>query len=125
MKRHLHEVDRTCCCSSLALEPDEDCPVHGGCRQYPPKCCICGKFFKVNIDDILNLENVFMEAVDLLSKHDGMHNMHGDYAGIQRWLRNAESGLKIDWDNVNYLIKCMRLADKLGHYPKRNERSFK
>lgn len=35
--------DRSCCCSVIALEPDDDCPVHGYPYPTPPRCR-CGKF---------------------------------------------------------------------------------
>lgn len=44
MKKHTCIADTLCCCYSLALEPNENCPVHG--CQYPVKCGICGKFMK-------------------------------------------------------------------------------
>jgi len=37
-----HE-SRTCSCYILGLEPDEDCPIHGG-GKWPPRCEVCGKF---------------------------------------------------------------------------------
>ena len=39
-----HELDY-CVCNSMALEPDEDCPIHGG-GTWPPRCCECGRFIK-------------------------------------------------------------------------------
>lgn len=41
-KYHVCVVAKTCCCSVLALEPNEDCPVHG--VPYPPRCETCGRF---------------------------------------------------------------------------------
>ena len=43
--RHVCVEDKTCTCSSQALEPDEACPVHG-LGPYPPRCGKCGKFIK-------------------------------------------------------------------------------
>lgn len=40
---HICKEDRQCSCSLLALEPDEDCPVHG-VGIFPPRCILCGKF---------------------------------------------------------------------------------
>ncbi len=40
---HVCHKSRTCCCSLTALEPDEDCPIHGG-GEFPPRCAVCGKF---------------------------------------------------------------------------------
>jgi len=45
---HVCRESRTCCCSLTALEPDEDCPVHGW--PYPPRCEICGQFMKRTFD---------------------------------------------------------------------------
>ncbi len=33
-----------CTCSSWHLEPDDDCPMHGGGPPWPPRCMYCGKF---------------------------------------------------------------------------------
>ena len=33
-----------CTCGSLAEEPDDCCPTHGGCYVKPR--CICGKFVR-------------------------------------------------------------------------------
>ena len=38
------EYDYGCICYQLALEPDEDCPEHGGCFVIPR--CLCGRFVK-------------------------------------------------------------------------------
>ena len=45
MKRHKHRESRTCSCYLLALEPDEECPVHGA-GEWPPRCCECGRFMR-------------------------------------------------------------------------------
>lgn len=34
----------SCRCSATALEPDPDCPVHGGGPPWPPRCVACGQF---------------------------------------------------------------------------------
>jgi len=31
-----------CSCSSVGLEPDDDCPMHG--HPWPPRCEVCGRF---------------------------------------------------------------------------------
>ena len=42
-RKHECKESRVCCCFMLALEPDDQCPVHG----YPyPTRCDCGKFVK-------------------------------------------------------------------------------
>lgn len=45
MKPHECHEDNSCCCSMQALEPDEECPVHGF-GEWPPRCGICGRFIK-------------------------------------------------------------------------------
>lgn len=44
MTKHECKESRTCMCSMTALEPNEDCPVHGS--HWPPSCEICGRFMK-------------------------------------------------------------------------------
>lgn len=34
-----------CRCSSMGLEPNEDCPVHGS-GGWPPRCAYCGRFMR-------------------------------------------------------------------------------
>lgn len=36
------EVDY-CICSPLNYDPDDYCPIHGGCKKQP-RCIICGRF---------------------------------------------------------------------------------
>lgn len=45
IKKHTCERATGCCCSSAALEPDQDCPVHSG-GEFPPRCIHCGKFMR-------------------------------------------------------------------------------
>jgi hypothetical protein len=40
---HECRESKSCCCSSWALESNEDCPVHSG-GPWPPRCEVCGKF---------------------------------------------------------------------------------
>jgi len=47
---HVCREDTTCCCSSQALEPNENCPIHGG-GTYPKRCYICGRFMKRESDN--------------------------------------------------------------------------
>jgi hypothetical protein len=42
--KHKCQEGRSCCCSITALEPDDDCPLHG--YPWPPRCEICGRFMK-------------------------------------------------------------------------------
>ena len=46
MKKHKCKEDKTCTCSIVGLEPDENCPKHG-CGEWPKRCEICGRFIKV------------------------------------------------------------------------------
>ena len=40
-----------CICSSSALEPEDYCPIHGGClKTYPPQCIVCGRFLKIKYE---------------------------------------------------------------------------
>jgi hypothetical protein len=45
MKKHRCREGRTCVCSIVALEPEEDCPIHGS-GPWPPRCKICGRFIR-------------------------------------------------------------------------------
>lgn len=45
MENHLCFFDMSCICYTLALEPDENCPIHGY-PSYSNKCSECGRFFK-------------------------------------------------------------------------------
>jgi hypothetical protein len=42
--KHVCAESESCCCSLTALEPDEDCPIHG--NPWPPTCGACGRFVK-------------------------------------------------------------------------------
>lgn len=42
-----HHLGKTCNCYPLALEPSENCPIHGG-ASVENRCAYCGKFMKVN-----------------------------------------------------------------------------
>lgn len=41
---HVCAVDRTCCCSMIANEPEEKCPVHGWPES---RCGTCGRWVKL------------------------------------------------------------------------------
>jgi len=45
MKKHKCKRPNTCQCSLTALEPNENCPIHG-IGEWPPRCAICGRFMK-------------------------------------------------------------------------------
>lgn len=42
---HKCERPNWCRCNLDALEPNEDCPIHG-CGEFPPRCMYCGRFMK-------------------------------------------------------------------------------
>jgi hypothetical protein len=42
MTDHVCRQPQTCTCSIQALEPDEQCPIHGA-GEWPPRCEICGR----------------------------------------------------------------------------------
>jgi hypothetical protein len=47
---HKCKRPHSCTCSSQALDPDEDCPVHQ-LGEWPPRCGVCGRFMKWNNKD--------------------------------------------------------------------------
>ena len=53
MKPHVCRQSTTCTCSIVGLEPDEECPVHGG-GEWPPRCETCGRLMpwpKVEVEE--------------------------------------------------------------------------
>ncbi len=50
---HICRESHTCCCSVLALEPDEDCPVHAQ-GPWPPRCEVCGRFMDWSVRDLFD-----------------------------------------------------------------------
>lgn len=44
-RRHKCERSKVCSCSMSAMEPDENCEVHG-LGEYPSRCGTCGRFIK-------------------------------------------------------------------------------
>jgi len=53
-KKHKCAEAITCCCYMLALEPDDNCPVHG--CPWPPRCQECGRFMKREANEQTLLE---------------------------------------------------------------------
>ena len=47
---HICKEGTYCTCSIVGLEPDEECPQHGG-GIWPPRCAYCGRFVKRNYYD--------------------------------------------------------------------------
>ena len=45
MTDHTCTRNKSCICSTRALEPNENCPIHG-LGEWPPRCVICGRFLK-------------------------------------------------------------------------------
>lgn len=56
MKKHKCCVQDYCHCSTTALEPNEDCPLHG--YAWPPRCVICGKFMKWKLSPVEKTRNM-------------------------------------------------------------------
>lgn len=44
MTNHICSESKYCCCSVQALEPDDQCPLHG--HPWPPRCEACGRYTK-------------------------------------------------------------------------------
>lgn len=47
-KNHICSNIKYCTCYSLALEPNEDCVIHGFGFYKQPRCIYCGRFMKKN-----------------------------------------------------------------------------
>ena len=41
--------DGVCSCQASDYCPSDTCQVHGE-RPWPPRCCVCGRFMKLNAD---------------------------------------------------------------------------
>lgn len=69
--------------------------------------------------DRKDLINLIQKAEQIVSRHNGIHHLHGDIAGIKGWLWFFDEGLpeSVDWDNIDLLIKKCRITDKTGFYP--------
>lgn len=48
--KHIHKKSDVCTCSLLAMEPDEQCPIHG--YPWPPRCAECGQYMKWQVDTL-------------------------------------------------------------------------
>lgn len=67
IKNHTCKKSTMCTCSSLGLEPDESCPVHGA-GEFPPRCEICGKYMPYKEEtaeqmykDLFNLIHIYID----------------------------------------------------------------
>lgn len=71
------------------------------------------------MNQVPKLIEIVNEAELLLSKHDGVHDMHGAKAGIKAWLESSRdlSNYQPCMENVDYLIRAMRFCDIHGFYP--------
>lgn len=49
IKEHICKRIDYCICSSIADEPNENCPIHGH-GEFPPRCIICGRFTPLAAD---------------------------------------------------------------------------
>lgn len=72
-------------------------------------------------NEINRLETLCLEANEIVSRHDGIHNLHGDRSNIIQWLKNAMNGIEVDWENVEFTMSQMRRTDMTGCYPKRTD----
>lgn len=50
VKKHECRESKTCKCYQLALEPRENCPVHGS-GEWHPRCEVCGRFLKRHLSE--------------------------------------------------------------------------
>jgi len=66
-------------------------------------------------------ERVCDEADRLVSQREGVHNMHGFRAAVHVWARNYKEGIRVDWQNLDYLLRCMRVCVSSGQFPKRGQ----
>jgi hypothetical protein len=46
MKEHKCKWVDYCICRMDADEPNENCPIHSGAAEWPPRCMYCGRFLK-------------------------------------------------------------------------------
>ena len=72
MQKHECKESKTCTCYSLALEPKEDCPIHGS-GPWPPRCEICGRFFIACFSEALDSDN---DDTKINVKADDIFNMY-------------------------------------------------
>lgn len=60
MKPHTCKASHTCTCYQLATEPDDYCPIHGGCTKFPEHCEVCGRFVMndwTRLQEFLNVKD--------------------------------------------------------------------
>jgi len=55
IRTHKCQQSRVCNCSQMALEPNENCPMHG--HPWPPRCWICGRFMKWSVKEFNFLDS--------------------------------------------------------------------
>ncbi|KKK40610.1 hypothetical protein LCGC14_3040460, partial [marine sediment metagenome] len=116
---------KTCTCYSLALEPNESCPVHGS-GTWPPRCGYCGRFISrkswSNMSQVLSnalililVRNCMLAASSMVLVTLASSFFHGMKA-LRNWWR-YESGivsrrLAIGWNLVNKAIQCCWFSNK-------------
>lgn len=66
-------------------------------------------------------ERVCEEADRLLSQREGIHNMHGCRAAVHGWACNYKKGFRVDWQGLDYLLRCMRVCVSSGQFPNRGQ----
>lgn len=63
------------------MEPDEECPIHGA-GEWPPRCCICGRFLKRKYEESEGQEGTVLhvESNGERTLHRGGHDTTVLYA---------------------------------------------
>lgn len=77
-------------------------------------------------DVVICVSEIDREAEQLLSRHNGIHNMHGARAGIGHTRYAAENGkyTSESYDSMatlDVLIRKMRFCDVNGSYPRKQD----
>ena len=52
MQEHECKRELACLCDGR-LEPHDECPKHGSPEVWPPRCIVCGRWFKDYIGDMM------------------------------------------------------------------------
>jgi hypothetical protein len=67
MKNHNCKEEDLCICSTVALEPKENCPVHGA-GEYPPRCKTCGKYIKIQNNNRTNWQHPLVDKLSMVDE---------------------------------------------------------
>lgn len=127
-----HECRRpdTCCCDTAALEPDEDCPIHGA-GEWPPRCAECGRLVKWPTVEVVDTDPKWVEWVTdwdgrrraRLTKHADERliamgrDIGADMEGIQNFAQDAAMDVAAYLDELTregvrtgYMVPCREAA---------------